>query len=135
MAFGSFGGGSDAPLAEINVTPLVDVMLVLLIVFMITMPVMTHSLSVQLPENKVVETAQPEQPVRLVIDAGGQYSLNQKVVGGDGLAAALADGFQDKTLAIEADKHVSYDYVARAIAAAKQAGIRQVGLVNTNRVQ
>ena len=135
MAFGSFGGGSDTPLAEINVTPLVDVMLVLLIVFMITMPVMTHSLSVQLPENKAVETAQPEQPVRLVIDASGQYSLNQQAVGADGLAAALAAGFQDKTLAIEADKHVSYDYVARAIAAAKQAGIRQVGLVNTNRAQ
>ncbi len=135
MAFGSLGGGSDTPLAEINVTPLVDVMLVLLIVFMITMPVMTHSLSVQLPENKAVETTQPEQPVRLVIDASGQYSLNQQAVGADGLAAALAAGFKDKTLAIEADKHVSYDYVARAIAAAKQAGIRQVGLVNTNRVQ
>ena len=52
MAFGSFGGKSDAPLAEMNVTPLVDVMLVLLIVFMVTMPVMTHSLTVNLPSNQ-----------------------------------------------------------------------------------
>ena len=58
MAFGSMNSGDDAPMAEINVTPLVDVMLVLLIVFMITMPVLTHSIPLQLP----VAAAQENQP-------------------------------------------------------------------------
>ena len=64
MAFGSFGGKSDAPLAEMNVTPLVDVMLVLLIVFMVTMPVMTHSLNVNLPSNQGSVKVKADQATR-----------------------------------------------------------------------
>ena len=67
MAFGSMNGGDDSPMADINVTPLVDVMLVLLIVFMITMPVMTHSIPLELPTasaKQVAENAaQPKDPL------------------------------------------------------------------------
>ncbi len=82
MAFGSMNSGDDAPMSDINVTPLVDVMLVLLIVFMITMPVLTHSIPLELPtasEKAAKEDKQqPKDPLRLSIDASGAY-----VVGGD----------------------------------------------------
>ncbi|MDO4249437.1 MAG: biopolymer transporter ExbD [Neisseria sp.] len=131
MAFGSFGGQSDAPLAEMNVTPLVDVMLVLLIVFMVTMPVMTHSLNVNLPSNPGSVTVQADQAMRLEVDANGSYRLNDQAVSADDLTSRLQQGdVKEATLAISADKSVPYDYVARAISAARQAGISKFGLIN-----
>lgn len=131
MAFGSFGGKSDAPLAELNVTPLVDVMLVLLIVFMVTMPVMTHSLNVNLPSNQGSVKVKADQATRLEVDASGGYRLNDQAVSADELLKLLQQSnLKDATLAIAADKNVPYDYVARAISAARQAGIEKVGLIN-----
>ena len=131
MAFGSFGGKSDAPLAEMNVTPLVDVMLVLLIVFMVTMPVMTHSLNVNLPSNRGSVSVQADQAMRLEVDANGSYRLNDQAVSVDDLTNRLQQGdVKETTLAISADKSVPYDYVARAISAARQAGISKFGLIN-----
>ena len=131
MAFGSFGGKSDAPLAEMNVTPLVDVMLVLLIVFMVTMPVMTHSLNVNLPSNHGSTKVQADQTTRLEVDVNGAYRLNDQAVSADELLKLLQQSnLKDATLAIAADKNVPYDYVARAISAARQAGIEKVGLIN-----
>ena len=131
MAFGSFGGKSDAPLAEMNVTPLVDVMLVLLIVFMVTMPVMTHSLNVNLPSNQGSTKVQADQTTRLEVDANGAYRLNDQAVSADQLLTRLQQSdLKEATLAIAADKNVPYDYVARAISAARQAGIEKVGLIN-----
>ena len=131
MAFGSFGGKSDAPLAEMNVTPLVDVMLVLLIVFMVTMPVMTPSLNVNLPSNRGSVMVQADQAMRLEVDANGSYRLNDQAVSADDLTIRLQQGdVKETTLAISADKSVPYDYVARAISAARQAGISKFGLIN-----
>ena len=131
MAFGSFGGKSDAPLAEMNVTPLVDVMLVLLIVFMVTMPVMTHSLNVNLPSNQGSVKVKADQATRLEVDASGGYRLNDQAVSADELLKLLQQSnLKDATLAIAADKNVPYDHVARAISAARQAGIDKVGLIN-----
>ena len=131
MAFGSFGGKSDAPLAEMNVTPLVDVMLVLLIVFMVTMPVMTHSLNVNLPSNRGSVSVQADQAMRLEVDANGSYRLNDQAVSVDDLTNRLQQGdVKEATLAISADKSVPCDYVARAISAARQAGISKFGLIN-----
>ena len=131
MAFGSFGGKSDAPLAEMNVTPLVDVMLVLLIVFMVTMPVMTHSLNVNLPSNQGSVKVKADQATRLEVDASGGYRLNDQAVSADELLKLLQQSnLKDATLAIAADKNVPYDNVARAISAARQAGIEKVGLIN-----
>ncbi|WP_148671696.1 ExbD/TolR family protein, partial [Neisseria meningitidis] len=76
MAFGSMNSGDDSPMSDINVTPLVDVMLVLLIVFMITMPVLTHSIPLELPtasEQTNKQDKQPKDPLRLTIDANGGY--------------------------------------------------------------
>ena len=119
MAFGSMNSGDDAPMSDINVTPLVDVMLVLLIVFMITMPVLTHSIPLELPtasEKAAKEDKQqPKDPLRLSIDASGAY-----VVGGDSdtkvdlatVTAKLKEAKaknEDVIVAIAADKAVEYD--------------------------
>ena len=131
MAFGSFGGKSDAPLAEMNVTPLVDVMLVLLIVFMVTMPVMTHSLNVNLPSNQGSTKVQADQTTRLEVDASGSYRLNDQIVSADQLLTRLQQSdLKDATLAIAADKNVPHGYVGGAISGARKAGIEKVSFIN-----
>ncbi|MDO5639595.1 MAG: biopolymer transporter ExbD [Neisseria sp.] len=137
MAFGSMNSGDDAPMADINVTPLVDVMLVLLIVFMITMPVLTHSIPLQLPtasENAKPQT-EPKEPLRLTIDADGSYYLGADSASKQSLEALTGelkqahDTNEDTILAIAADKEVPYDFVAQALNAAREAGVSKVGFV------
>ena len=143
MAFGSMNSGDDAPMSDINVTPLVDVMLVLLIVFMITMPVLTHSIPLELPtasEKAAKEDKQqPKDPLR--IDASGAY-----VVGGDSdakvdlatVTAKLKEAKaknEDVIVAIAADKAVEYDYVNQALQAAREAGISKIGFVTETKAQ
>ena len=145
MAFGSMNSGDDAPMSDINVTPLVDVMLVLLIVFMITMPVLTHSIPLELPtasEKAAKEDKQqPKDPLRLSIDASGAY-----VVGGDSdtkvdlatVTAKLKEAKaknEDVIVAIAADKSVAYDYVNQALQAAREAGISKIGFVTETKAQ
>ena len=137
MAFGSMNSGEDAPMSDINVTPLVDVMLVLLIVFMITMPVLTHSIPLQLPtaSERAKQQEQPKDPLRLSIDADGAYYLGADSADkqsldelGARLRAAQAQN-PDTILAIAADKKVPYDFVAKALIAAREAGVSKVGFV------
>ncbi|EEG33922.1 biopolymer transporter ExbD [Neisseria flavescens] len=144
MAFGSMNSGDDAPMSDINVTPLVDVMLVLLIVFMITMPVLTHSIPLELPtasEKAAKEDKQSKDPLRLSIDASGAY-----VVGGDSdtkvdlatVTAKLKEAKaknEDVIVAIAADKAVEYDYVNQALQAAREAGISKIGFVTETKAQ
>ena len=145
MAFGSMNSGDDAPMSDINVTPLVDVMLVLLIVFMITMQVLTHSIPLELPtasEKAAKEDKQqPKDPLRLSIDANGAY-----VVGGDSdnkvdlatVTAKLKEAKaknEDVIVAIAADKAVEYDYVNQALQAAREAGISKIGFVTETKAQ
>lgn len=135
MAFGSMGNDNDAPMADINVTPLVDVMLVLLIVFMITMPVMTHSVPLALPtasENRPQDTPEPQDPVRISINQDG-YHL------GDGQALTFAQleahlkqiGTEnpDTVIAIAADKDMAWEKVEDALSAVRDAGLNKVGFV------
>lgn len=137
MAFGSMNSGEESPMADINVTPLVDVMLVLLIVFMITMPVLTHSIPLQLPtaSENVKQETQPKEPLRLTIDADGAYLLGaesttkltlEEVTAK--LKQAKADN-EDTILAIAVDKSVEYDFVAQALHSAREAGIGKVGFI------
>ena len=133
MAFGSFNSDEEStPMAEINVTPLVDVMLVLLIVFMITMPVLTHSIPLQLPiatDEKPVQV-EIKKPVRLAIDENGGYFLDDQSVALEDLKSVLQQQQAenpDTVLAIAADKSVEYESVANALQTAQQAGISKVG--------
>lgn len=142
MAFGSMNSGEDAPMADINVTPLVDVMLVLLIVFMITMPVLTHSIPLQLPtaSENVKQETQPKEPLRLSIDSEGAYILGAESTTKLSLEEVTAQLKQaqaandDLIVAIAADKHVEYDAVAQALQSAREAGISKIGFVTETAV-
>lgn len=135
MAFGSMGDhDDDAPMSEINVTPLVDVMLVLLIVFMITMPVLTHSIPIQLPtaSSEAKAKDEPTEPIRLTIDEKGGYFLGDKPTDLDTLTTELKlakEHNPDVVLAIDADKAVVYDSVVQALNSAKDAGVSKIGFV------
>ncbi len=124
--------GSQGALAEINVTPLVDVMLVLLIVFMISAPLMQQGVQVDLPkaQGQALDT-QDEQMV-LVIHADKRITINENTISALGLTKKLAAIFetkQNKEIFIQADQAVNYGFVAQVMAAVKRAGITKVGLV------
>ena len=131
MAFGT-QDDSDEVMNEINMTPLVDVMLVLLIIFIITVPVMKHAVSVDLPS----ATIQPElikpETLRLSVAADGSYFLNGEPVNDSELERRLqAEGAKDPQpdLHINGDKAVRYERVAQAMSAAQRAGVRKIGFV------
>jgi biopolymer transport protein ExbD len=138
MAFGHFSDNEAHESAEINVTPLVDVMLVLLIVFMITMPVLTHSIPLSLPTHKAESPNQTEPTalLRLAIDMDGNYRLGDQTVTLAQLRTHLSSEVKvnpEVVLAIAADKHVAYDYIAQVLAAARDAGLVKVGFVTQNK--
>lgn len=137
MAFGHFSDDEVHESADINVTPLVDVMLVLLIVFMITMPVLTHSIPLTLPTTaNSQQKAESKAPLRLSIGADGEYKLGDKSLTLTQLQNNLHSEVQanpDVVLAIAADKHVAYDHVAQVLAAARDAGLVKVGFVTEDK--
>jgi biopolymer transport protein ExbD len=139
MAFGLQDATSDGDtevMNEINMTPLVDVMLVLLIIFIITVPVMKHAVNVELPTaTSQPQTTKPET-VQLSVDAQGQYFLNQNAVTEGSLPALLqaeAGKEPQPELHIRGDKAVRYEFVAQAMATAQQAGLRKIGFVTEPR--
>ena len=134
MAHGRFSDNDDSEmLSEINMIPLIDVMLVLLIVFIITVPVMKHAVNIDLPRaSNEKELVKPET-VRLSVDADGTYFWNEQKLANDNelqghLAAAAAQSPQPN-LHIRGDRAVRYERVALAMAAAQQAGVTKIGFV------
>ncbi|MEO8857860.1 MAG: biopolymer transporter ExbD [Burkholderiaceae bacterium] len=131
MAFGT-QEETDEVMNEINMTPLVDVMLVLLIIFIITVPVMKHAVNIQLPHatNQPMD-AKPET-VRLTIDAAGEYFWNDERVNDQQLEQMLklaATRQPQPELHIRGDKDARYERVAQAMAAAQRAGVSKIGFV------
>jgi biopolymer transport protein ExbD len=131
MAFGT-QDDTDEVMNEINMTPFVDVMLVLLIIFIITVPVMKHAVNVDLPRaSSQREDAKPET-VRLSVQADGTYYWNDAKVTDEALPALLraeAAKNPQPDLHIRGDKAVRYERVAQAMAAAQQAGLRKIGFI------
>ncbi|WP_042423588.1 ExbD/TolR family protein [Comamonas granuli] len=131
MAFGT-QDEADEVMNEINMTPLVDVMLVLLIIFIITVPVMKHSVNVELPRAaNQPEQIQPET-IRLSVQADGSYHWNGKAVSDEELNTLLqTEGAKDPQpdLHIRGDRDVRYERVAQAMASAQRAGLRKIGFV------
>lgn len=120
-----------ALMGEINMIPLIDVMLVLLIVFMVTIPVLTHAVQVQLPQASAAPLAAPPEAIRLSIAADGQMQWNERRVNPDELPRLLrlASAQQPQpALHLYADEAVRYEHVARALAAAQGEGISQIAL-------
>ena len=131
MAFGTQDDTDDV-MNEINMTPLVDVMLVLLIIFIITVPVMKHAVNIDLPRaTNQPQDAKPET-VRLSVDAQGSYFWNEARIDDKDLARMLdtaAAKLPQPELHIRGDKDVRYERVAQAMAAAQHAGLRKIGFV------
>lgn len=131
----AFGGGLDDDnevMSEINMTPLVDVMLVLLIIFIITVPVLTHSVKVDLPraENTINEV-KPET-IALAVTADGQIHWNETLVSDDELILRLthaATQTPQPEIHIRGDRHVEYEHVIKTMAAVQRAGILKLGFI------
>ena len=131
MAFGTQDEIDDV-MNEINMTPLVDVMLVLLIIFIITVPVMKHAVNIDLPRaTNQAQDAKPET-IRLAVDAQGQYFWNETAVTDEALALQLkaaATQQPQPEMHIRGDKAVRYERVAQDMAAAQLAGLRKIGFI------
>ena len=131
MAFGT-QDDNDEVMNEINMTPLVDIMLVLLIIFIITIPVMKHAVNIELPRaSNQPQDAKP-QTIRLTVDAEGKYFWNDEAVDEAKLNSLLQAEAQKKPQAplhIRGDRSVRYERVAQAMAAAQRAGMTQIGFI------
>jgi biopolymer transport protein ExbD len=131
MAFGT-QDDTDEVMNEINMTPFVDVMLVLLIIFIITVPVMKHAVNVDLPRASSEREQVKPETARLSVQADGTYYWNEAKVSDDALPALLqaeAAKNPQPDLHIRGDKAVRYERVAQALAAAQQAGLRKIGFI------
>lgn len=122
-------------MSEINVTPLVDVMLVLLIIFMITAPVLAHRLKVDLPQpNQNPPTTTPLDPIHLKIDQSGAFYWNDTPIDELGLKAqfaVIAQQSNQPEVQIAADDAVAYQYVASVLADAKSYNLTKIGFSET----
>ena len=145
MAFTSNSGGG--PMADINVTPLVDVMLVLLIIFMVTVPPLSYPIQVDLPQpNRIPPPpAPPVEPVRIRIDAGGSVTWNgtpvnmailQSQFEGEGArgdtATGMIDATKQPTIEIETDRDAEYDTLAKVLSRAKNADLAKISFVDAS---
>ena len=123
---------SDDMMSEINMIPFIDVMLVLLIIFIITVPVIKHAVNIELPQASMEKVLDKPENIRLSVDADGVYFWNdQRVDDADfatRLSAAAAQEPQPE-LHIRGDKAVRYERVAQAMAAAQRSGVRKIGFI------
>ncbi|MBL0946047.1 MAG: biopolymer transporter ExbD [Hydrogenophaga sp.] len=131
MAIGT-QDSSDEVMAEINMIPFIDVMLVLLIIFIITVPVIQHAVNIDLPQASIEKVQDKPENIRFSVDAEGQYFWNEQRVADtelDGLLSAAASQNPQPELHIRGDKAVRYERVALAMAAARKAGLRKIGFI------
>lgn len=133
MAFSSGSDNQGLPMAEINVTPLVDVMLVLLVIFMVTAPMMDQGVNIELPKTKgaaLDSTAETQMLLKIYKDR--TVRLNDSVIRVPELKErlrALSRNRKDKTLFVRADKDVPYGFVAYVIGEVKSSGLAKLGLI------
>jgi biopolymer transport protein ExbD len=123
---------SDQMLSEINMIPFIDVMLVLLIIFIITVPVIKHAVNIDLPQASHAPVIDKPDNIQLAVNASGGYFWNGVGVSDTELASRLTESAQFENqpeLHILGDKDVRYERVALAMAAAQRAGLRKIGFV------
>ena len=132
------GGGrrsrarKHAPMSEINVTPFVDVMLVLLIIFMVTAPMLTSGVPIELPETKGQQLQTNKDPVTLSVDRSGKVFIQETEIKLDDIAPklkAIAKNGYDEQIFIRGDKGIDYGTVMRVMGRVKAAGFTKVSLV------
>jgi biopolymer transport protein TolR len=147
MSFHGFDGGTRGqggvskssgvhsytrPMSDINVTPLVDVMLVLLVIFIITAPLMSSSIRLDLPQTAAARPSESERKVTLVVAPSGDVSIDDTMLGEPALLARLrtvAQSDPDTEVQLRADANVPYGRVVQLIGLAQQAGLSRVGFV------
>ncbi|WP_316860637.1 protein TolR [uncultured Cohaesibacter sp.] len=150
MAMGSMGtpGGSrrrgarrairHRPVAEINVTPMVDVMLVLLIIFMVSAPMMTVGVPLDLPESNANPLSSQTEPLSLSISKDGSIYLQDQPVEFDKLVETLLgvaqNGYEERIF-VRGDKDVDYGTIMKVMGAMNRAGFKKIGLVSTGELQ
>ncbi len=133
MAFGSFQNQDDHDLAEINMVPLIDVMLVLLVIFIVAAPMLTQQVRVDLPQASAVSSTPPQHPVVLSLDMQGQASWNGQPLDADALRAAMTEAARQAPqpeVQLQADKLTPYEPLAQIMAMASQAGLHKLGFVS-----
>ncbi|MGY2491171.1 ExbD/TolR family protein [Cupriavidus sp. CP313] len=132
MAFGTIDGDDDEVMSEINMTPLVDVMLVLLIIFIITIPVINHAVKIDLPRASNTPNDPKPQNINVSIDASGKVFWNQVEVDQTTLESNIALAAQQQPqpeLHLRADREVRYERVAEVMAAAQHGGLGKIGFI------
>jgi biopolymer transport protein TolR len=125
-------GSVHRALSEINVTPFVDVALVLLIIFMVTAPMMQQGIDVDLPETTTQPLRVKDEPLILTVQKNGKYYLGRREIPAAELPeklAAIFEGRDTKEIFLRADRDAPYGIVVKALAAARQAGATQLGMV------
>jgi len=134
MAFGGFNkGGESAPMAEINMIPLIDVMLVLLVIFMVTAPLLTHAVKIELPKATSSPNLTQADHVSLAIDGVGRTFWNGELVSKPDFQARLeqaAKQHPQPELHLRADRSTQYQAIAETMAAAARVGITRIGFVS-----
>ena len=133
MAMGKFeSNGPGEPLSEINTTPLVDVMLVLLVIFIITAPLMTRGIALDLPKSDTPTVATAPETITVSINAKGELFLDKKPVNADALRAALtaaAAKSKSTPVHLRAERDTRYEWVGEVMAMANALGLSQLAFV------
>jgi biopolymer transport protein ExbD len=136
MAFGSFDNkSSGAPMAEINMVPLIDVMLVLLVIFIVTAPLLTHAVKLDLPQASAQENQLKPERIEFAIDAAGTRYWNGEVVTREqAIERFQAEGTRPQAqrpeVHLRADQAVPYRFVAETLADASKAGLSKIGFIS-----
>ena len=134
MAFGGFErhGGPSLPMSEINVTPLVDVMLVLLVIFIITAPLLSYAIKLDLPNDPAPAAEATPETIKLSIDADGKVYVDTEPITDEGLRARFAAAAKMSPapeVHLRADKATRYERIAFVMSAAQQTGLTKIGFV------
>jgi biopolymer transport protein TolR len=133
MAFGRLERTPGAqPMSDINMTPLIDVMLVLLVIFMITAPLMTSSLKLDLPQTDAAQPSDTPQFIAVALDRDGRYFFGDEAVDADAFSsrvAAAAKRNPQTEVQLRADRAVAYGRVAELIGIVQKAGLSRIGFV------
>ncbi len=121
----------QAPMAEINVTPFVDVMLVLLVIFLVTAPILTHAVKLELP-NETTTEVRDQKPITLSVNAGGQYFWDNAPIMAEALDYRMREAASrdpKQFIHLRADAGTAYGKISHILAAAQRAGLRNIGFI------